>query len=100
MKLRIVLPIPLPTWNRILAMGPWERKRLRDYLHLFVLLSIRYGEDWPTATVFQRKRVLTASLKQDYLKMIRPSTSKKSGSVRKKRKTKRRSLPLRPRGKK
>lgn len=27
---RIVLPVPLPTWNRLLAMNHWQRKRLRD----------------------------------------------------------------------
>mgnify|MGYP006910771500 CR=1 FL=1 len=36
MKVRIELPYPLPLWNRILAMHPWSRKKLRDLIHSFV----------------------------------------------------------------
>ena len=35
-QIRIVLPFPLPTWNRILAMHPMERKRMRDWIHIAV----------------------------------------------------------------
>lgn len=83
MKLVIVLPLPLPTWNRLLAMHHWERKKCRDLLHLFVAISIAYGKDWPTWMEYQGKRYWTESLKQDYLQTIRPSSSGKSGSVRK-----------------
>ena len=79
-ELIVVLPIPLPTWNRILAMNRWQRKKLRDFLHHAVSISIQYGEDWPTLMEFQEKQRSTDWFMQEYLKMIRPSTSKKSPS--------------------
>jgi len=36
-KITIELSFPLPTWNRILAMNPWQRKALRDLLHQSIL---------------------------------------------------------------
>lgn len=89
-EITIVLPIPLPTWNRILSMRLKERMRLKSYIHLFVSLSIRYGENWPTVTVFRGKHALTESLKLDYLMMIRPSSSAKSDIPKRKRTGRRR----------
>lgn len=74
------LPVPMPTWNRLLAMNPWERKRVRDLLHQFVSLSVTFGNDWPTLMVYQGKQCSTASLIQRYLRTIRPSTSKRSAT--------------------
>ena len=80
--MRIELPIPMPTWNRILAMHHWERMKLRHLLHLFVSLSITHGSDWPTWTDFQGKRQLTELLLLDYLQTIRPNKSRKSAIVK------------------
>ena len=78
MKVRIEIPLPMPTWNRILAMHPWERKKLRDLMHHAVSLSITYGADWPIWTEFQSKRVSTDLFTEMYLQTIRPSKSRKS----------------------
>jgi len=77
-KLTITIPLPMPTWNRILQMHHWQRMRLRHLLHLFVSLSITHGRDWPTWTVFQSKPQSTALLKLEYLQLIRPNKSRKS----------------------
>lgn len=77
-RLEIVIPLPMPTWNRILAMQHFERMKLREYLHHAVSLSITHGRDWPTWTVFRSKRYSTELLALEYLQMIRPSKSRKS----------------------
>jgi len=38
---KLILPFPLPTWNRILAMHPWQRKTLRDWIHYGVWRVVR-----------------------------------------------------------
>ncbi len=76
--LSVELPIPMPTWNRILAMQHFERMKLRDLLHLFVSLSLTHGSDWPTSTDFQGKQRSTDLLKLEYLQAIRPNKSRKS----------------------
>lgn len=81
-RIEIELPVPLPTWNRILAMHFQARKNLRHLLHQFVLLSIAHGSDWPMWTTYQGKRVSTELLKLVYLQMIRPSKSRKSDIVK------------------
>jgi hypothetical protein len=75
--LEIEIPLPMPTWNRILAMQHFERMKLRDLLHEFVSLSITYGSDWPTSTDYQGKRQSTDLLKLEYLQTIRPNKSRK-----------------------
>ena len=80
----IELPIPLPTWNRVLAMHHWERKKLRDSIHQFVFISTQYAQGLLTQTAYQQKQLLMESSKRDYLQMIRPSMSKKSAIRRKK----------------
>ena len=77
-KMEIYLPIPMPTWNRILAMHPMARIKLRDLIHKFVSLSITHGSDWPTSTDFLGKRQSTDLLVLEYLQTIRPSKSRKS----------------------
>ena len=78
MMLEIVLPVPMPTWNRLLAMHPMERMKCRNLLHLFVSLSYMHGNDWPTWTTFQSRERSTDVLLVEYLQMIRPSKSRKS----------------------
>ncbi len=76
-KLEIELPIPMPTWNRILQMQHFERMKLRDLVHEFVSLSITYGSDWPTLMDYQGKQRSTDLLKLEYLQTIRPNKSRK-----------------------
>lgn len=83
-RLEIVLPVPLPTWNRILAMHHWQRMKVRHLLHLFVSLSYVYGADWPTSTDFQGKQLSTALLRLEYLQLIRPNKSRKCDIAREK----------------
>lgn len=90
-KLTIELPVPMPTWNRILAMHHWQRMELRHLLHLFVSLSITYGNDWPTSTVYLAKRQSTDLLMLQYLQLIRPNKSRKSVIANLKGPSKRRS---------
>ena len=78
MKLTITIPLPMPTWNRILQMHHWQRMRLRHLLHLFVSLSITHGRDWPTSTDLAGKPQSTALLRLEYLQLIRPNKSRKS----------------------
>ena len=89
-RLEIILPLPMPTWNRILAMHHWERMKLRHLLHLFVSLSITHGKDWPTSTAFQGKQQSTDLLKLEYLQTIRPSKSRKLSIANLKEKMKKR----------
>lgn len=93
-KLTIELPIPMPTWNRILAMHPYQRMELRHLLHLFVSLSATYGSDWPTSTDFQGKPQSTDLLLLEYLQTIRPNKSRKSAIASLKGTTKRQSSKL------
>jgi hypothetical protein len=77
-ELILELPFPLPTWNRLLSMHWAVKKKCVDSLHLFVLMSIAFGSDWPTWTVIQSKLYSTELLRQEYLQMIRPNSSRKS----------------------
>ncbi len=36
----IRLPFPLPTWNRLLSMHYWERKKCRDLIHEAVYIVV------------------------------------------------------------
>lgn len=80
----VILPIPLPTWNRLLAMGHWQRKKLREMIHFAVSTSITYGTNWPTQITYQGKLCSTDSFMQDYLQTIRPKKSSGSGTPKKK----------------
>ncbi|QDV78049.1 hypothetical protein [Botrimarina mediterranea] len=76
-ELTIEIPLPMPTWNRMLAMHPWERKNLRDFLHHAVSLSLTYGSDWPTVTEYRGKRWSMELWLASYYQTIRPNTSRK-----------------------
>ena len=77
-RLVIELPIPMPTWNRLLAMHPMARMECRHLIHQFVSLSFTHGRDWPTSTVYQGKPQSTDLLLLKYLQTIRPNKSWKS----------------------
>lgn len=83
-EIRIVLPVPLVTWNRLLAMNQWERKKYRDWIHRAVFISIHGGTGWPTRMVSRGKLQLMGLSMQEYLRMIRPGTLKKSAIPRRK----------------
>ncbi len=92
MKIKIILPIPLPTWNRILAMHPMQRKKLRDYIHSAICMCTPSDGDSRTLTVSHAKLQSMGWSMQAYLQMIRPSKSRASQIVRKKRRETRRRL--------
>lgn len=62
-KVTIVLPFPLPTWNRILAMHHFQKKQLRDLIHQGVDIAVNKGsfDSWE---------------KVKYMKLIRPTVKK------------------------
>jgi hypothetical protein len=73
-KLEIVLPIPMPTWNRILAMHPWQRMELRHLIHLFVGYS-NWG--WSETMEYKGKVCETRVLMLEYMQLIRPNAKRK-----------------------
>lgn len=72
------LPFPLPTWNRLLAMHHWERKKLRDWIHHAVSISIRAGTDSLTPMESAQRLQSTGLSLLEYYQMIRPNASRKS----------------------
>jgi len=89
--MQIILPFPLPTWNRILQMSLWEKKSLRHTIHQLVYMCIQSGNDSVTRTVSAQKRLLMDSYLRGYYKMIRPSTSTPSRIPKSKAKPRKRS---------
>jgi len=83
MRLRIILPFRLPTWNQLIAMNQWERKRVRDWIKGAVSMSIQKPRGWQIQTDEVVRLSLTAWSKQEYLSMIVPSASKKYGRRKK-----------------
>ncbi len=76
-RLDVELPIPMPTWNRILAMQHFERMKLRDLIHQFVSLSLTHERGWLTRTDSASKQHSMLLLEQTYLQTIRPNKSRK-----------------------
>lgn len=64
MRMDIVLPIPLPTWNRLLAMNYWARKQARDMIHSFVRCAVS-------------KQGISDFQIINYMEIIRPSAKNK-----------------------
>lgn len=104
MRVVVEIPVALPTWNCLLAADHWKRKRIRDAVHEIVAVSVgdfpfeslspAIERDCVTLTVSQPKLQLMASFMQDYYRMIRPSTSAKSGTGSKKARSKKQSSRL------
>ena len=65
-----VLPFPLPTWNRILALSLRERMKLKVLVKLFTCTSIACGNDWPTSMEYRSKQRSTDWCWQEYWKTI------------------------------
>lgn len=77
-EIKIILPFPLPTWNRILAMSLKERMRLKKWIRGAVSVCIHDAIGLQTKRV-SRQRL--ASMGYDvavYYAMIRPNTSNQS----------------------
>lgn len=81
-RVRIEIPLPMPTWNRLLSMHQRTRMVCREYLHHAVSLSLTYGSTWPTRMEFRGRPYSTELFELEYLQMIRPSTSRKSRIAR------------------
>lgn len=84
MEIKITLPFPLVTWNRILAMRLRERMKCKKLVHQLTSMSIANAKGLQTQTDFQRNGSLMPLLKAEYLEMIRPSTSKRSRILKRK----------------
>ncbi len=82
-EIKIVLPFPLPTWNRILSMTLRERMKLKKWIKSAVYICIQKGSGWPTRTVSVEKLQLMGLSMEDYYTMIRPSTSARSLTAKK-----------------
>jgi hypothetical protein len=78
---RIILPVKLPTWNAILAMGIWQRKKLRDAIHGLIAnvvsTSITSVKDLQTQTVFRLKQRLIPFAELEYSQTITPESLRK-----------------------
>jgi len=69
----IKLPFKLPTWNRILGMGHWQRKQLRDSIHKLVSIYCQSDTDSVTPMESQQRQLLMDS----YMKLLSPTIAKK-----------------------
>ena len=78
---RVILPIKMPTWNTLIAMNPWERKKVRDAIHGMVAnvvsTSITSAQDLRIQTVFRLKHSLTDFALSEYLQTITPKSLQK-----------------------
>lgn len=92
-KLEIELPIPMPSWNRLIAMHFWERKKCRDLIHAFVLHFCTPENESLTLITYQGKPRSMVWLQQAYLGTIRPSTSRKSRTSKRSAKKAKRKAP-------
>ena len=79
---RLILPFRLPTWNALLAMNQWERKRVRDWIKDVVSQCCREQSDSLMQTDAVIKLSLTDWQKAEYSRMIVPSSSRKSANRR------------------
>jgi len=89
-KIVLALPFRLPTWNALLAMSPWQRKKVRDAIHHAVSECIASENISQIPTERVLKLSWTGLQKQEYLQTITPASSKKYRTRKKEeRKTKR-----------
>lgn len=79
----IVLPLKLPTWNALLAMNPWERKKVRDFLKGIVSTAIREAGGSVIVTGVRLNIRLTELQKAAYGQMTATNASRKYRSRKK-----------------
>lgn len=77
MKIKVTIPIPMATINRLLAMHHWERKTYRDFVHFAVSELSTIETDSLTPTISTPKRRSTELWNLEFLETIRPSKSRK-----------------------
>jgi len=76
--IRVVLPFRLPTWNQLLAMGYWQRKKIRDLIKSAVVSTSTIKQSGSVTVMDGRLRpVLTDLWLQEYYKTMIPDPSKK-----------------------
>ena len=68
--LTLVLPLPLPSSNRILVMNRFSRKKLRDLTDLLVSISLRTATDTSIAKTYGLNTSRMHWLRQEYWRMI------------------------------
>ena len=83
-QITIKLPFPLITWNRLLAMNKWDRKKYRDMIHDAVSISIREGFDSLTPIQSQERLALMGWSFPKYYQTIRPARLPKLHTARRK----------------
>lgn len=83
---KIILPFRLPTWNMLLAANPWQRKKVRDWIHAAMCTLEVSESDSLTPTELVLRPVLMASSIESYCRMITPKSSTKSVTAKSKRK--------------
>lgn len=87
-NLTLILPFKLPTWNQLLAMDHWQRKKVRDWIKRQVSECIASGVDWQTPTGSARRLLLTDLCLREYSEMITPNALKKYRTLKSKAKLK------------
>jgi len=84
--------VSTPDMEQASSNGSLAKEKAKRKIHEFVFMSTQYEKDSQTLTVSPQKRQLMDLSMPDYLKMIRPSTSKKSATAKKKASRKKRLL--------
>lgn len=84
-EITVVLPFPMPTLNRLFSCSRREHMKLKRLCKECVQKSLSFqdGTETPTQTTFAPNTLLMALSVPEYLKMIRPPTSKASKTVSK-----------------
>lgn len=76
MKVRVTIPIPMATINRMLAMHHWERKKYRDFVHFAVSELSTIETDSLTQTTLMPRQPSTSLWHLEFLQTIRPNKSR------------------------
>ena len=74
---RIVLPFRLPSWNNLLSVHRWRRKRIRDLLDRCALSLQVTSDGSETPTVLAPSTSLMPSWMRDYSKAMGQKSSSK-----------------------
>ena len=80
----VVVPVRMPTWNRLLSMHHFERKKCRDLLHRLTCTSLTTAIPSQTPKGLALNTAWMRSCVQAYLPMIAPVQSAKSETGKRK----------------
>lgn len=75
--IRFILPFRLPTWNQLLAMHHFQRKKVRDCIKNAVFMCTQSVPVSQTPTELVLRLRWTDLQKQEYYQMIQPNSLKK-----------------------